>query len=150
MKKAKRKSSTIKVKNSCFIRLQHIQDRKDGDLFVGEIQKNIPFLIKRFFFVNIPSKPRVLRGFHAHKTCQQVIFCLNGSFKLHLDDGTKKQDIIMNDPSVGVLLGTKLWNTMTNFSRQCTLLVITSDIYDEKDYIRNYDDFLEYIKRGKR
>ncbi len=132
----------IRVKNTSIIQIQRIKDRQDGDLFVAELEKNIPFLIKRFFFVNIPNRKGVQRGFPAHKHFRQVVFCLNGSFRLHLDDGKTQQDIMMNDPSRGVLLGTRLWHTMTHFSFPCTLLVLASHLYDEDDYIRDYDVFL--------
>lgn len=135
----------IRVKNASIVKIQRIKDLHDGDLFVAELEKNIPFVIKRFFFVNIPKRKDVVRGFHAHKHFQQAIFCLNGSFVLHLDDGKKQQDIVMNDPSRGVLMGTKLWHTMTKFSYPCTLLVLSSHVYDEADYIRNYDEFKSTI-----
>jgi SAM-dependent methyltransferase len=130
------------------INLQSFCDRPDGHLFIGEEKKNIPFAIKRFYFINQLSDPKAVRGMHAHKKLEQIILCINGSFDLHLDDGRRKWKIVMKDPAVGICLKSKVWHTMTNFSRDCVILVVANDYYDEKDYIRNYEEFLEYIKNN--
>jgi hypothetical protein len=136
----------IRVKNSGIVRLQTIIDKiGDGDLFIGEATKNIPFKIKRIFFITRAKVKKPIRGEHAHKKFKQAIFCINGSFVLNLDDGRIKQSIFMNDPSLGVLLGSKLWHTMTDISRGCNILVLADSFYREDDYIRNYDEFLKYI-----
>jgi hypothetical protein len=70
-----------------------------------------------------------------------VIFAVNGSFHLHLDDGHNECDIVMDDPSVGVLLEPMLWHTMSDYSVDCVILVLASDYYDESDYIRDYGAF---------
>lgn len=141
----------IKVKNSGIIKLQTIRDKDgDGDMFIAEATKNIPFKIKRVFFINSPKRRKSVRGNHAHKKFKQVIFCVNGSFFLNLDDGFIRQSILMDDPSVGVILGSKLWHTMTDLSRNCNILVLADDFYHEDDYLRNYSEFLEYIRKNKR
>lgn len=137
----------IKVKNSGIIQLQHFNDFPDGNLVIGEAEKNIPFRIKRFYFINDLFNKKSVRGKHAHKKLQQYIFCLSGKFILGLDDGTRKQEITMDSPYVGVKLGPMLWHTMKNFSNDCVILVIANDYYDEKDYIRDYTEFLSYIRR---
>ncbi len=139
----------IKVKHSGIIKLKKITDKDgDGDMFIAEATKNIPFKIKRVFFINHPKRKRSIRGKHAHKKFNQAIFCVNGSFVLNLDDGRNKQSIVVNDPSVGVLLGPELWHTMTNLSKGCNILVLADDFYHESDYIRDYDDFLKHINNG--
>lgn len=140
----------IKVKNSGVIKLQTIRDKdEDGDMFIAETMKNIPFKIKRVFFVNNPKRKKSIRGKHAHKKFNQAIFCVNGSFVLNLDDGHTKQRILMNNPSVGIILGPKLWHTMTDLSNDCNILVLADDFYRENDYIRNYDKFIKYINKSK-
>ncbi len=135
----------IFVKNSSIIHLQFFKDYPDGDLFIAESQKTINFEIKRIYFINNLANPQAIRGKHAHKKLNQVIFCINGSFTLYLDDGTKKQEIVLNNPAQGILLGSKLWHEMTNFSKDCVILVLAGDYYDAGDYIRNYEDFIKYI-----
>ncbi|MEI7945468.1 MAG: FdtA/QdtA family cupin domain-containing protein [bacterium] len=136
----------IITQNSGYITLQRIEDARDGVLCVGEVKKQIPFEIKRIYYVTHLENAHSVRGKHAHKTLSQVIFCLSGSFVLELDDGQNTQEILMWQNHVGVFLGPKLWHSMANFSSGCVLLVVASDYYDEADYMRNYDQFLEYIK----
>jgi hypothetical protein len=119
----------------------------DGNLFIAEASKNIPFEIKRVYFINALANPRAIRGKHAHKTLDQIIFCINGSFMLRLDDGAVKQRITLNDPSYGIRLGPRLWHSMASFSYDCVILVLASDWFDEEDYIRDYDEFREFIQK---
>jgi len=137
----------IKVKNSGIIKLQYHDDYPDGILTIGESQKSVPFEIKRVYYINNLYNPNAIRGKHAHKKLEQIIFCVNGAFLLHLDDGNTKQDILINDPYIGIRLGPFLWHTMSNFSKDCVILVFANDYYDENDYIRNYEDFLKYVNQ---
>jgi dTDP-4-dehydrorhamnose 3,5-epimerase-like enzyme len=137
----------IKVKNSGMIKAQFFNDFPDGNLVIAEEFKSVPFNIKRVYFINNLFNKKSRRGFHAHKKLEQIIFCVNGHFTLMLDDGKNKQKILMNDPYYGVRLGPKLWHTMTKFSSDCVILVLANDFYKESDYIRNYDNFLTYIKK---
>jgi len=143
MKKSK---SKIKVKNSGVIELQSFDDFPDGHLTVGELDKHIPFKIKRFYVISNLFNDRAIRGKHAHKHTEQYIFCLNGKFTLSLDDGKTTQKIILDKPSVGILLGKRLWHSMSNFSKDCLILVIANDYYKENDYVRNYDEFKRLTK----
>lgn len=137
----------IKVKNSGIIKLQYHDDFPDGILVIGEAEKNVPFDIKRVYYISNLSNPKAVRGKHAHKELEQYIFCVSGSFRLHLDDGDKKQNITMDNPYFGIRLGPKLWHVMKKFSRDCVILVLASDYYDANDYIRDYNQFMEYIKK---
>ena len=83
----------IKVKNSGIIKLQFFDDFPDGNLVIGEAEKNIPFKIKRVYFINSLFNKKSQRGLHAHKKLEQIIFCVNGHFTLRLDDGKTKQNI---------------------------------------------------------
>ncbi|EMF83299.1 WxcM-like protein [Leptospira weilii serovar Topaz str. LT2116] len=132
----------IIVKNSGYIHLKKVRDDRDGNLIILEGAKDVPFEIKRIYYINNLENSVSVRGQHAHKEIEQVIFCVSGSFTLKLDDGKSKQAILMNKDNVGVLLGKMLWHTMENFSSGCILLVAASDYYREDDYIRNYSDFI--------
>ena len=139
----------LKVKNSGLIRFKVIDDYPDGRLIIGESNKNIPFEIKRVFFINNLLNDNAIRGLHAHKKLNQIIFCINGSFKLTLDDGTVEQKIIMNNTfyDYGIKLGPGLWHNMTEFSKNCVILVVADDFYFEDDYIRDYNEFLKFVKQ---
>jgi len=136
----------IKVKNSGFVKLQFYNDFPDGNLVIAEAEKNVPFKIKRVYFINNLFNKKSIRGKHAHKKLEQIIFCVNGSYILELDDGTMKQKITMNDPYIGIRLGPELWHTMTKFTSDCVILVLAADYFKESDYIRDYDKFIKYVK----
>ncbi|MFA6006397.1 MAG: FdtA/QdtA family cupin domain-containing protein [Candidatus Paceibacterota bacterium] len=136
----------IKVKNSGIVFLQHFDDRNDGVLTIGESERSVPFKIQRIYYINNLKKRTAVRGKHAHKKQNQIIFCVNGSFVLNLDDGSKKQSITMNNPYMGIKLDAMLWHEMTDFSPDCVILVLADDYYDANDYIRNYEDFLSLVK----
>lgn len=141
------KKPKLKVKNSGVIKMQFFNDFPDGNLVIGEGSKNIPFNIKRIYYINSLFNKAAIRGKHAHKKTEQIIFCVNGSFTLDLDDGKNKQSIVMNDPYWGILLGAKLWHTMRKFSSDCVILVLANDYYKKADYIRDYDEFIKYLKK---
>lgn len=132
----------ISVRNSGVIPLQYFEDYPDGNLAIAEVGKNIPFNIQRVYFINGLHRPEALRGKHAHRELEQIIFCINGSFTLKLDDGRSKQDVRIDTPYVGVRLGPLLWHEMTNFSPDCVILVFANDHYKEEDYIRDYGEFI--------
>ncbi|MCP1601242.1 dTDP-4-dehydrorhamnose 3,5-epimerase-like enzyme [Aeromonas caviae] len=118
-----------------------------GSLLALEGNKNIPFDIKRVYYI-YGTQNGVARGFHAHKELKQVAICLNGSCRFVMDNGIEKSDVVLNSPSQGLLIDTMQWHEMYDFSSDCILLVLASNVYDEADYIRNYDDFLQLAKRG--
>ena len=140
----------LKVKNADLVKLQVIDDHPDGRLIIGESNRNISFKIKRVFFIDNLLNDTAIRGLHAHKKSNQIIFCINGSFKLTLDDGIISQKIIMDASfnNYGVMLGPSLWHTMNEFSKDCVILVFADDYYDESDYIRDYNEFLKYVKQS--
>lgn len=133
------------VKKSGIIELPVIPDGVDGVLSVGETEKNIPFDIKRVYYIYDLCSTQSVRGKHAHKELEQVIFCLKGSFTLSLDDGENREDIQMDKPNLGVILGKELWHTMHSFSRDTIIMVLASDFYKEEDYIRDYKEFRQYV-----
>lgn len=121
----------------------HGNDR--GNLYVGEVGKQIPFIIQRFYIItNVP--PGLMRGAHAHKKTEQAIFCLQGSFQLLTDDGTAEKTYRVDTVSKGTLLRSGVWHSMNDFSKDCVVLVVASEPYDETDYIHDYQAFLSYIR----
>ncbi len=139
----------ITVKNSGYVELKKIHDDRDGNLVIAEAMRDIPFEIKRLYYINNLENSVSIRGKHAHRELEQVIFCLSGSFMLGLDDGNSSQKILMKRDNVGVILGKLLWHTMEDFSSGCILLVVASDYYKESDYIRDYDEFLKCVESSK-
>ncbi|MBO5372854.1 MAG: WxcM-like domain-containing protein [Lachnospiraceae bacterium] len=126
-----------------FYAQQHGDDR--GQLVALEAQKEIPFEIKRVYYI-YDTLTGVRRGFHAHKQLKQLLICVSGSCKILLDDGTDKEIVTLNKPYEGIFVQSNMWREMYDFSPDAVLLVLASEMYDESDYIRDYDQFLEYVK----
>jgi dTDP-4-dehydrorhamnose 3,5-epimerase-like enzyme len=118
-----------------------------GQLVSLEQHKNIPFNVRRVYYL-FDTKLDVSRGFHAHKELQQVAVCLAGKCRMRLDNGFDKKDIWLDSPKKGLFIDEMIWREMHNFSEDCILLVLASNHYDEDDYIRDYQEFIEYMKNG--
>ena len=117
-----------------------------GQLVALEGNIDIPFSIKRVFYI-YGTQDGVLRGNHAHYKANQFLIVINGSCKITLDDGLKKETFLLDKPNLGLCQPPMIWGTMHAFSSDCVLLVLADDIYKEEDYIRDYDTFLEVIKK---
>lgn len=126
-----------------YIKIPQIKD--DCYLYFAEFQKNIPFEIKRIYYI-LQSKPNLPRGFHAHHNTKQVLFCIQGSAKIILDNGKKRREIELNKPNVGIFLDCLIWHEMHQLNNHTILLVIASKEYNPHDYIRDYQKFLEIVK----
>jgi dTDP-4-dehydrorhamnose 3,5-epimerase-like enzyme len=124
---------------------QHGDSR--GQLVSLEKMKEIPFEIKRVYYI-YDTLPNVRRGFHAHKTLKQLLMCVHGSCKILLDNGHEKEVVLLDTPYEGIFVNGLIWREMFDFSSDAVLMVLASEIYDESDYIRNYETFLEYVKTG--
>lgn len=118
-----------------------------GELIAIENNKNIPFEIKRVYYV-FNTKKNVARGFHAHRELKQIAICVSGSCKFIMDDGKVKESYTLDTPEKGLFIDKMQWHEMEDFSDDCVLLVLASDIYDESDYIRNYSDFIEMVNQN--
>ena len=117
-----------------------------GELTILESKKGIPFEVKRVYYIH-STKEGARRGFHAHKNLKQVYICVSGSCKVMLDDGKHKIDVVLDNPSEGLLFDTNVvWREIYDFSKDAVLLVLASDYYDEQDYIRNYDEFIKFME----
>ncbi len=121
----------------------HGDDR--GQLIAIEAQKDLPFEVKRVYYI-YDTLEGVRRGFHAHRNLQQVLICVSGSCKIHLDNGRETAEVLLDKPSEGLYIANDMWREMYDFTPGAVLLVLASAYYDEADYIRNYEDFLKYIK----
>ena len=129
------------------MQILEIKGDERGSLIALESNLNAPFEIKRVYYL-FGTKPNVRRGFHAHKNLKQILIAVAGSCKILLDDGkNNKQELLLNSPNQALLIEDLTWREMFDFSSDCVLLVLASDYYNESDYIRNYQDFLNYVNR---
>lgn len=113
-----------------------------GSLVALEADKTVPFAIKRVYYI-FGTKEGVARGFHAHKNLKQIAVCVTGKCRMILDDGKTRQEAWLESPTKGLFIDDLVWREMYDFSEDCVLLVLASEHYDEADYIRDYDHFLE-------
>lgn len=129
--------------NYKIIRMQIHGDQR-GKLVSLEGNKNVPFEIKRVYYI-YDTLPDEDRGRHAHKNMEQIVIALDGACEFILDDGKTKEKVLLNRPDIGLYIGKNMWREMKNFSYGCKLMVLASDYYDEEEYIRDYDEFLKSI-----
>lgn len=87
----------------------------------------------------------VTRGYHAHKSLQQILICIHGSCKICLDNGKEKKVVPLEKPYEGLYVSNAMWREMFDFSPDAVLMVLASELYDESDYIRDYDEFLKFV-----
>ena len=121
-----------------FVNIPQILD--DCNLCFIQTPGNLSFLIKRVYFIS-KANTKLPRGFHAHRKTQQAIFCIQGSIKLILDDGDNKETVILDKPHIGVTVDRMIWHEMRDFKKETILVVLASEIFNETDYIRDYEQF---------
>lgn len=115
-----------------------------GQLIAIEENNDIPFHVKRVYYI-YDTNSDVTRGCHAHRSLKQLLICVHGSCKIRLDDGKESQIVLLDEPNEGIIICDTIWREMFDFSKDAVLLVLASEIYDEKDYIRDYQEFLKYV-----
>lgn len=115
-----------------------------GQLIALEANKEVPFDIKRVFYI-YGTQPDTPRGNHSHYKTKQFLVSVAGSCKVTLDDGTIKETFHLDKPNIGLFQDALIWGSMHDFSSDCVLLVMADDYYDESDYIRSYDKFMEVV-----
>lgn len=114
-----------------------------GNLTVVENDRTVPFAVRRVYYLyDVPGGEN--RGSHAHKELSQLIVAASGSFTITLDDGIVKRTFTLNRPYQGLLIVPGIWRTLEDFSSGAICMVLASHGYDEADYIRDYDEFIEY------
>ena len=129
------------------IELPRINDPR-GNLTFVESNRHIPFAVKRVYYLyDVPGGAE--RGGHAHKALQQLIIAMSGSFDIHLDDGKEKKTIHMNRSYNGLYVCPMVWREIDNFSSGAVCMVLASDYYDEEDYYRGYEGFINDVRIGK-
>jgi len=133
---------TTKTNDCKLITIDQIGDRR-GHISVVENNKEVPFEVKRIYYLyDVPSGEE--RGGHAHKDLEQLIIAVSGSFDVIVGDGETEKTFSLNRPNKGLYFTSGLWRKINNFSSGAICLVLASHEYDEKDYIRNYNEFLSY------
>lgn len=136
-------AETLKTASYELLDLNFYGDAR-GSLVSFEKGKNIPFDIKRTFYI-FDTKGDVSRGCHANKHSKFLLVVINGSCRVKIDDGQKTDDVLLNNPHKALFLNNMVWKEMYEFSHNAVLLVLASEYYDEGEYIRNYDQFQKSI-----
>lgn len=117
-----------------------------GSLSASEFERDLPFRPQRHFVIyDVPTQE--IRGEHAHKRCHQFLICVHGSVQVLADDGRRRQEFVLDAPSLGIHLPPMIWGTQYRYSSDAVLLVFASEPYQADDYIRSYDEFLA-LARG--
>ncbi|MBQ6812122.1 MAG: WxcM-like domain-containing protein [Agathobacter sp.] len=116
-----------------------------GQLVALEEGKEIPFQVKRVYYM-YDTVEGVRRGYHAHKCLEQILICVHGSCKILLDNGKETAVVNLDTPYEGLYISNDMWREMYDFSPDAVLMVLASELYDEADYIRNYDEFLKFVE----
>lgn len=120
---------------------------ENGNITVLENNINIPFSIKRIYYLyDVPMGAE--RGGHAHYDLQQYVVAASGSFTFVLDDGKERKEVFLNHPNKALHIKPGIWREMKDFSSGSICLVLASMAYTENDYIRDYQDFLNYRNNG--
>jgi len=129
------------------IELPKISDPR-GNLTFVEANRHIPFDIKRVYYLyDVPGGS--VRAGHGHKQLQQLFIAMSGSFDLLIDDGHEKKKYHMNRSYYGLYVCPMIWRDLDNFSSGSVCMVFASDYYDESDYYREYQDFIEAVNQKK-
>jgi dTDP-4-dehydrorhamnose 3,5-epimerase-like enzyme len=126
--------------------LPRISDPR-GNLTFVEANRHIPFDIRRVYYLyDVPGGAE--RGGHAHRELNQLIIAISGSFDVHLDDGFSKKTMHLNRSYKGLYICPMIWRSIDNFSSSAVCMVLASDFYDERDYYRDYDIFINDVRKS--
>ncbi|MVX65095.1 WxcM-like domain-containing protein [Clostridium chromiireducens] len=120
-------------------------NNKYGDLTPIEEMIDVPFNIKRIYYISKVPK-ELSRGSHAHRKIHQVLICINGSVRVKVKNPNEESDFLLKDSTIGLYLAPYTWSEMYDFTEDTILLVLASDYYDESEYIRNFDIYIEEAK----
>jgi UDP-2-acetamido-3-amino-2,3-dideoxy-glucuronate N-acetyltransferase len=132
-------------KNWSLIKFFRTSDNR-GNLVAIDFEKQLPFIPKRFFVTfDVPSE--TVRGEHAHLECAQVLLPIAGRIHVLLNDGFQSQEYTLDDPSVGLYIPKLIWSTQKSLGSSSVLGVFASHAYEESDYIRNFEKFVEFVRQ---
>lgn len=124
---------------------KHHSDRR-GNLTVVQNSDTVPFEVKRIYYLyDVPGGES--RGAHAHKELSQLIVAVSGAFRVTLDDGNVKRSFFLNHPYQGLYVKPGIWRDLDDFSSGAVCMVLASEVYQKEDYIRDYQEFLDFRKR---
>lgn len=129
------------------VTLHHLPLIEDlrGNLSFGEVERHVPFPVKRYFLTfDVVSEE--VRGEHAHRSLRQFLLCVHGRCHILADDGRRREEFVLDRPTLAVHLPPMVWGVQYRFSPNAVLLVLCSDLYDPDDYIRDYADFLKLVR----
>jgi UDP-2-acetamido-3-amino-2,3-dideoxy-glucuronate N-acetyltransferase len=133
----------MKVRGVSLHRIPAFEDIR-GHLVAAEIARELPFVPSRFFVVHhVPSAE--VRGEHAHRECHQFLICIKGSVHVLVDDGSNRQEVVLDRPELGLYIPSRIWGTQYKYSEDAALLVFASHPYDANDYIRDYDAWFDLV-----
>ena len=136
------------IENCTILDLPRINDPR-GNLTFVESSRHIPFAIQRVYYLyDVPGGSA--RGGHAHKALHQLIIAMSGSFDIHLDDGYAKKTVHMNRSYYGLYVCPMIWREIDNFSSGAVCMVLASDYYDELDYYREYNEFIQDAQKASK
>lgn len=131
---------------NCALHSHRVAGDDRGSLIALQAGYEIPFEIKRAYLV-YETQPGVDRGFHAHKSLEQWAVCVSGSCVFTVDDGKDRRTVTLDSPTKGLHIGNAIWREMSEFTPDAVLMVLASTLYDLNDYIRDYDEFLGFVRR---
>lgn len=116
-----------------------------GQLVSLEEYKDIPFHVKRVYYM-YGTAAGAVRGKHAHKSLEQILVCIHGSCKVRLDNGKETKVVPLEKPYEGLYVADNMWREMFDFSPDAVLMVLASELYEEEDYVRDYDEFICMVR----
>ena len=140
------REDAIRLGETAVYRLPRAKDLR-GSLSFGEIHRQVPFEVKRYFLVFDVASEHI-RGEHAHRTLHQFLVCVAGRCHVVTDDGMCRHEVVLDSPAKGVYIPPMIWATQYKFTPDAVLLVLASDYYDAQEYIRDYGDFLALRRHG--
>lgn len=125
------------------IQIKTVNAAQEGSLSFFECKRDIPFDIKRVYYI-YGAEAETVRGGHAHKELYQFVICVYGKIRFIIDSGNKREEILLDTPQKGIYLEPGLWRDMVWEEKDSVLCVMASEYYDEADYIRSYEEFREW------
>jgi dTDP-4-dehydrorhamnose 3,5-epimerase-like enzyme len=130
---------------NCWLTDLPVKGDARGRLVALEANREIPFDIARVYYI-FDSEPNAPRGFHAHRNLRQYAVCVRGSLTMRLDNGQEQRSVVLNRPDQALHIGSMIWREMHDLTPDCVLMVLADSVYDEADYIRDYDRFKALVR----